>query len=76
MTIQAPEDTIEWFHWVFLAQLIGMLEHVEQHMALLMDGVGVMATTTDTTTTMSNPLAYAKFMTVTKRKAAATSWEK
>ena len=67
MTTQAPEDTIEWFHWVFLAHLAilrayeGMPQYhpmlVEQHMTVLRDAARVTATSVKTMTIVNNLLA-------------------
>jgi hypothetical protein len=84
-TTQAPGDTIEWFHRVFLAQLATSRAHggmpgyhpvlVEQHMELLMEAAGVTSSTAGTLTTTAELLDHAKAMTAMREKAVETSCE-
>ena len=71
-TMQAPGDTIKWFHRVFLAQLATSRAHegmpgyhpvlVEHHLTLLMAAVGVTTDMTATMTSTTNMLAHVESM--------------
>ena len=84
-TTQAPGDTIEWFHRVFLAQLATSKAHrgvpgyhpvlVEQHMDVLMAEAGVTLATAGTMTTTTKLLAHTETIAVMRAKAAETSCE-
>ena len=81
--MQAPGDTIKWFHRFFMSQLKRLRAYgempgyhpmlVEQQMTLLMKAAGVTTTTVDTLTTTIDLLDHPKVMATMREKVVKRS---